>query len=126
MKTILLLTILILGCSKPEQNKEFYFSAAYPPYQCTDLNPYQAVIIIDGTTYTLLVKEVNGGLITERMELPMRRYTVNDARVYNKQGEQTHEMIKERDKEGWVVITTPFPIEVNERVDWISGQLFCK
>ncbi len=132
MKTIAILLFTILfSCSKEPLTKTIRFQAAYAPaYQCEGLEPVTVELTIDGKLYILEVLESKNGIMTNEMGMPYGRHMITKAVAKNKEGQITHWIASEFDKDGWVVVNTNkgkgFPIEVNDGFDWISGQMFCK
>ena len=130
MAFIILILSLMMSCTSQPLTKSFRFQAAYAPsYQCEGLDPETVELTIDGKLYILEILESKNGIMTKEMEMPYGRYMITKAVAKNKEGEITHWIASEFDKDGWVVINTNkgkgFPIEVNDGFDWISGQMFC-
>ena len=127
MALLIMTLFLMMSCTSQPLTHDFGVSVAYPPYSCTDLQPDYLEVKIDGKMYTLDIIEVPGGFVTEKsLSLEFGRYTVQSIVAYDKKGNRTHYVHNRTGaKNGLVVVSVPFPIEVSERLPWISGQVFC-
>ena len=122
--TLILLALLALSCSKPQETAAVGFQAAYQSSVCMESNPSYVVIAFDGFTKTLPVKEIREGVLSlDTFDLDYGEYEVLSIEVFNEDDKKVSSVKTVRDSD-LVVNTVPFTQKINGDTK-IYSQLFC-
>lgn len=122
MKKLILISLILIGCSKQDTSM-LRFQFAYWFDSC-ERNVGRVDIETDRGLFSFDAHEISGGVQTSFKQLENGPYTITSVRVFNKNSELTH-IVRENYNEPETVMTVPFKINLTED-QTISGGIFCR
>jgi hypothetical protein len=121
---ILLLILLLIGCTTPQDTGFVKFQAAIGTNEVCG-EPAYILIDIEGKTHTISAKAIDIGVISDDLiELPYGWNEITRVEVFNEDGEMISKVVDDWDNE-LVVATVPFKVMVKEGTTPLGLQLFC-